>query len=468
MSDLLLSAKSAKPGSTEIVLISGETPTGYRLHDWDLGNVAWELFWSGQRGTQGARLAGAEPQNRPLVIDLRTTGSSPDDLAVKQSALARLADELRRFGGRVTVQHKGGSQRFHFDVRAGTTGVSDFDWAHIHRHTVIQRLEAWCAPYLEGDPVSVLSSASTDLPAVFSLSSIIGDARALAAVSVGFAASAAGMPWALIAWPKANDAFGIVEAEDEVSVSGGWSQTADGDYRGGSGLQVTAAGAVDTQASYAFDATLCDPDDYTSDEVAVEVWARVEIASTLVLPTLILKAQGAASPLVRYSREYGEAGKPLVLPSSGTRFRFVRLGTVVVSRLSAWSLSVQGKADAGSTGTLGLDYLIFVPPGARACGPTGKANDASYPDFHTTNSSAATRKIRSDLSGTTIVSGVESADQGLGGALLEIPPGDRELIVKLSSVAPDDPSSDTSSETLAHAATVAVTVTPRWHVARVA
>jgi hypothetical protein len=38
--------------------------------------------------------------------------------------------------------------------------------------------------------------------------------------------------------------------------------------------------------------------------------------------------------------------------------------------------------------------------------------------------------------------------------------------VKLSSLVPDDPTSDATSEQLAHTATVHVAVTPRWQLLR--
>ena len=168
MPDLLVAAQSNKPGSTEFAFIRGDAKTGYGLHDWDLGNVAWEKFWSGPRGTQGARLAGGEPLNRPLVIDFRVTGfgataqARADDLAAKQARISTLAEDLRRFGGRVTVRLKGASYRFHYQALAGEANVADYDWAHLNIYTVIHRLEAICAPYLLGDPMDVTDDFSTN------------------------------------------------------------------------------------------------------------------------------------------------------------------------------------------------------------------------------------------------------------------------------------------------------------------
>jgi hypothetical protein len=95
-------------------------------------------------------------------------------------------------------------------------------------------------------------------------------------------------------------------------------------------------------------------------------------------------------------------------------------------------------------------------------------NDATFPAFvgYTTE---VTKRIRADLSGTVAepLGGTnEAASSGLGGSLLEFPTGDVETVVKLSSLVPDDPTSNTTDEQLAHSATVHLKITPRWHLAR--
>lgn len=301
---------------------------------------------------------------------------------------------------------------------------------------------------------------------------IVGDAPALGNVEVTPSGGAAAPIFALIAWtqrpgtPSLGTApFGILEAEDgDIGTS--WTETADGDYRGGSGLQLTTAGVGSANTSFAIDPSVVIPSEYAFGEIDVEVWARIEIASTVVAPTFV------ASSLIplRYTSEYGLAGKTVVLPSSGTRFRFVRLGTVrmLVDTVEApvWTLNIDVSWAAGSTGTLGLDYLVLVAASSRALSPSGKANGSSYPKFLSVTTER-TKVIQSDLAGRVSFTSPERfPDHGLGGSLIELPPGDVSAVVKLSSLVPDDPTLDATTEQLAHSSTVHFAVTPRWHLAR--
>ena len=58
-------------------------------------------------------------------------------------------------------------------------------------------------------------------------------------------------------------------------------------------------------------------------------------------------------------------------------------------------------------------------------------------------------------------------DSGLGGSLIEIPAGTTEFFVKLSSLVPDDPTPDTTSEQLSHTGvTGAFEITPRYWIVK--
>lgn len=265
--------------------------------------------------------------------------------------------------------------------------------------------------------------------------------------------------------------FGIIQAEacDTGSLST-WAVTSDADYLVGSGLQATTSGAGTASAEYLIDPALLVRDDYSQGDVEVVVYARVELASSVVSPKLVLSARpdaGTSFGTERYSNEWQSAGKLLTLPSSGTRFRPVRLGTLpLLSDPSApvrWRLKVAASWAAGSSGTFGLDYLWLVTARAHALSPDAKPNDATYPDF-IPSTAATVKTIRSDLSGAIAASGQNAhPDHGLGGSLLELPPGNVDVLVKLSSLVPDDPTSDATSEQLAHTGSaVALTVTPRW------
>lgn len=605
------------------------------------GNAEWAPYFSGPRGTQGARATGATPQNRSLVLPFRVYGTSKDDLALNISALHTVIDKLRRYGGRIRVRPTNASYSVYFDVMTGSADLTEWGNRAEATNRAGFMLAAVCAPYLKQDALSVMTFSSQSLPNVFNLGTTIpGDAPALADIAITTSGGAAAPVSALIGWSErpavhnlvwqdfatgiagyadnpdpgygtiagavlthepippatgptgaagrlkietnadaegagfriyrrfragvtyrfkfeyyntatpggyaefgvpnsvdrssvvcdvlntwttvtlawtpsadrdlaiivlrsynatarslylgnvrvyegateptlasqtfgkgAYPPFGLLEAEacDSGSLST-WAITADADYSAGYGLQATTSGAGTASAEYLIDPALLVRDDYTLGDVDVVVYGRVELASTVVSPKLILSARPTAGTdygSERYSNEWQSAGKLLTLPSSGTRFRPVRLGTLpLLSDSSAplrWRLKVAASWAAGSSGTFGLDYLWLVLARKHALSPDAKPNDSTYPDF-VASTNATVKTIRSDLSGTVAQSGQNAhPDHGLGGSLLELPPGTVDVLVKLSSLVPDDPTSDATSEQLAHTgSTVALTVTPRW------
>ena len=98
---------------------------------------------------------------------------------------------------------------------------------------------------------------------------------------------------------------------------------------------------------------------------------------------------------------------------------------------------------------------------------SGVANDSAYPDF-ILSTSDTTKTIRSDLSGLVAsAAGTAGPDSGLGGTPIELPPGDVNVFVKLSSLVADDPTSDTTSEQKEHTGvTGTVLVSPRYWTVR--
>jgi len=256
----------------------------------------------------------------------------------------------------------------------------------------------------------------------------------------------------------------------------GWAAVTDANYRTGAGIRVTTAGAGTASAAWPVDPALIVPDDFTQGELDVEVFARVELDGAVVSPRLTLSTipeAGTSFGPTKYTAEYGSGGKLLAKPSSGAKFRMVRLGTLTFlvdrARPVRWKVQLAGSYAAGSTGSFGIDYLLFAPARQRACGPTGKANDSTYPKF-VQSTSETSKTVKSDLSGRVKNPGsysrFEHPDAGLGGSLLELPAAATDLTVKLSSLVPDDPTSDTTNEQLSHTAAVHVAVTPRYHLAR--
>ncbi len=336
------------------------------------------------------------------------------------------------------------------------------------------------APLCKGEAYDIAIS-STTMPNTVALGTAIsGNAPALASIALTTSGGAAPPIFALIGWTKRPTTplassyapFGIFNAYATMTPTT-WATVVDADYRGGSGLQVTTAGAGTASALLAVDPSTLVADDFTPGEVTVEMWARVELDDTVVSPRVVLSVQpfaGTSFGGEQFSAEFGSVGKLLTVPTAQA-FRPVKFGTLTLPVDAAQPLKhnvkVAASWAAGSAGVFGLDHLVLVPARQRALSPTSKPNDASYPKF-IASTGATTKTIRSDLSGRVASgAGNPGRDSGLGGSLIELPPGDVDLVIKLSSVVPDDPTLDASSEQLAHTGvTGVVRVTPRYWLAR--
>jgi hypothetical protein len=220
------------------------------------------------------------------------------------------------------------------------------------------------------------------------------------------------------------------------------------------------------------------PDSF-SGEIAVEVWARVMLSELLNdeegfphPPMLVLSAQpqdGVGYGAPRYTDEWGSAGRSVQLPEEEEQFRITRLGTLhlLVNPLAPriWKLYVEGYAHEAAQ--WGLDYLLLVPSSQRACSPSSKPNNAAYPKF-IANVGPTVKTVQSNLSAVVAKPGKNGhPDNGLGGQLMQLPAGETEMFLKLSSMVPDAPEVTTASEQLAYESKVVVTVTPRFYLTRV-
>jgi hypothetical protein len=290
----------------------------------------------------------------------------------------------------------------------------------------------------------------------------------------GSASATVGSPpiWALLGWATkpttglAVPPFGILDSATASEITGWTYKTTAGARTGGA----LVGSVVNAAAYWQVDPATMTPDSF-SGELAVEVWARVLLSAGLSSANLTLSAQpqdGVGYGAARYTDEWGSSGRPLSLPEGSDRWRMTRLGTLhllcnpLAPRI--WKLVVEGSSIAAAE--WGLDYLLVVPSMQRACSPSSKPNNAAYPPF-IANVGATVKTIRSNLSGLIAEPGKNGhPDHGLGGQLLEVPPGESELLVKLSSLVPDDPTVSAASEQLAYESQVRVLVTPRWFLAR--
>lgn len=430
----------------------------------------------------GSRTVGESHDNGTIAWKALVKGTTADQvLANVAGLLGDLEDGLGLF---LEWRPDGATYSTYYELRGPASWAPTYSWAQFAgAASMYVDVELPVAPLAWHDQISI-AIASTTVPAVIPLgTSVPGDAPALVDLTLTNPSGAGVAPiWALLGWTKRPGSplsgsvapFGIVQAETGGSLSG-WAVTADTDYSGGSGLQVTASGAGTSSVVFPIDPSVLQPDDFTPGEVDVEVWARVALDSTLVSPRLTLSlwpAAGSTFGGIQYTNEHGSSGKSLTVPSSGTeRFRLVRLGTLGLPvdpvRPLKWDLKVTGTWASGSTGVFGLDQLFVVPARQRAVSASGKVNDAGYAKF-IGSSATASKTIRSDLSGL-IASGAGNPgrDSGLGGSPLEFPPGQVDLLVVLSDLVADDPSLDANSAVKEFAGvTGTVRVTPRTWLAR--
>lgn len=288
----------------------------------------------------------------------------------------------------------------------------------------------------------------------------------------------------------AQDAFGIIEAESYVpalsSVSGGSLATAaDANARTGLTLTWTPAtsGAQTASLVWMFDPATLFPDDYTQGEVDVEVWVRDAWTTSLTSPRITLSAQpegGTTAGPERFTREYGNVGK-LIQTATAKASRIHRLGILplVVDPANPlrWRLKLALGVTGGASPTWDFDYLLIVPTRARTPWPTGKANDTANTngaqpafipyDASWTTTSAMTKRLLSDGSSTIAVPGGYAYPDAGPGKPIEFPDHDVDVLVKLSTLVPDDPTSDSTSETVATITTsLHAAVTPRYAIGR--
>ena len=170
-------------------------------------------------------------------------------------------------------------------------------------------------------------------------------------------------------------------------------------------------------------------DDYTQGDISLEVWARVEISSAFtggVTAVLSATPEGGTQPI--YTSEFGAVGRSITLPSSGNaKFRMTRLGTISIAAAPVisgrWLFDATFTIPAGTNAQVfAVDAFYVFPARSRFLSPSGIAEDSSYPAF-LPSASTLWRTIRSDGSGTIHRTETASTGPGVGGSLIELPPG---------------------------------------------
>lgn len=307
------------------------------------------------------------------------------------------------------------------------------------------------------EPFSFPGTLSTKMYTM--IDEIPGDAPALADVQVGIYSDTDPTRFMLIAWDAfaraihANSCgpLGVYDSTQnalttENLTAGHWSSDASG-VGGQIGttmlLNADVGGADQFEHSWRLDTASVDPDDFTQQEITVEVWGHLGLNPGLVNTYVVLSVAGL------YSNEWGDLGFPVVIPDTAAVLRWSRLGTVSIpcdvlerDQSTNTSIDITINTGAGSGGPIGIDAIAVVRTRQRALGPSGKPyKDGSYPSF-APNNDGVQRLIKADLSGAfglAFTGSKYSRSHGLGGAQIEPNPGPSTWMVLPSSVVPDAP-----------------------------
>lgn len=275
--------------------------------------------------------------------------------------------------------------------------------------------------------------------------------------------------------------FGVIEAEKFEASDQRLAPISDATKaRGKNKLSVGSSSYPSAGFWMQFDPSVLTPDEFTLGEVNLEIWMRYKHH----YQTKNLRAVGYWLPSSggsgwRYSAEWGAIGRSLDTPSGapGTGvdyWRFCSLGTFTLpvdkQRPARWRFLVDFAWGTGSLGSIDVDYLIVVPTQSKAQTPTGKIYDPYYyPEFMYKNSASGywQKRINTDLSGELSYEfNAPARHSGLGGNLLEFPPGDVDVLSKFSNVVPDDPSDIDSEESLTYPMGIHFDLIPRYRMAR--
>ncbi|MBA3689789.1 MAG: carbohydrate binding domain-containing protein [Actinobacteria bacterium] len=245
----------------------------------------------------------------------------------------------------------------------------------------------------------------------------------------------------------------------------GSTNTRTSDANANGGFLATATTTIDFAGP--IDTELMDPEDYSGGQIALSVFARVRLDSTMTSVTALASAVPEGSGLqIIYTPEFGSVGRSLVIPTSGSsKLRTTRLGTLNIPRAPAggrWNVNIT-LTIAGGTGTIGLDDVYLMPARSHFVWPTGKsaAGGSGYPAF-LANPAETYRIVRSDLSSSITLGATTWTSGGVGGSLVELPPGQVSVFGLAADRVPDDPTTLALAE-VQGSPSYHLSITPRWH-----
>jgi len=443
-----------------------------------------QLVSASNRRYGGGRVVGEQHDNGTLGFSVVIRDSSPTASVSRwETIIGKL--ELATADLFVEWRPEGATSSVFYEARGPATWEAKYEWVKfLANRQVVVDVTIPIAPLGRGAPATFSIGAVTQ-PGVFQIPGTVGGtAPALLDLTVQMAGNSSvyGPMFGLVGWSKrpgsglAAAPYGLFDATT-IASQAGYSVS-------GTKLLATASGAGYATASWSVDPSLLVRDAFTQGEVLVEVWAEIGLDTAVTTPTIsasVSSSDGVNFGKPRYTHEFGSAGKSIYSsfssPGSTVR-RMVRAGTLALPTLpqAKYNVSLLAVWGAGSSGHFDLNRVCLVPIKQRACTPTGFTYDtnvsgSAYPAFIVPmlikSGLTVAKTIRSDLSGliTNSSNGKVYADAGLGGSVMELPPGNVDLLLYLSNQIPDDPSGTDLTAPSPYNVTVTGTITPRYFLA---
>ena len=436
-------------------------------------------FAGASRRYYGQVAVGETHGNGAVSWDAWVQGASYDQVLQNVESMLSAVEPLTYPGLHLEWRPSGATYSTFFEVRGPARWEPTYKYEVFAGGKAMQvRVQIPVAPLgKQLPPVSQPVPAFTS-PAVVQLPAAVGGSAPAACEFTFVKPSTAGPAFGLVAWWRRlatppsgyNKIFGLIEAESAYSLTT-FTSGADAGASGGNRVAATASGAGSGTGLWRVFAS---GQELNAETVDVEVWAGVYLPTTVVSPRIVaytMTEVGIQSQIL-YTREWGSAGKPLSVPTAAG-YRLSRVGSFTVpvgaGNDARRVLGVQLSWAAGSTGTVGLDWLMLVPAGQRACSPTDEANDSSYPQLMPNGTSYVRKHVSSDLAGLLMMHSSSppsfATDSGLGGAAIEVPPGNVDLGIIMHRAVADEPASANVQGTPI-AGGGHLTVTPRFYLVR--
>jgi hypothetical protein len=446
------------------------------------------MYADSARRYGGARQAAETHSNGALTVSLYTTAASADAAVNQWESLLGTIEGSGQTDYFIKWKPEGATNATFYEVRGSASWQANYRWLEFSQNRVVVFEVSWSVAPLAQGPAITFSSSSSAYPANLALPtasgysvSVPGTAPALLDLDVAKASgSSEDTDFFMVGWSKrattpaasTNAPFGLIDI-----ASGGTGLSVSNMTYGVAG---TPAGAP-TRAAIAaptfgtsyylgidIDPSTIQRDDFTRNEVQLEVWARMAVSTTHTVTVITsLESKASTGATSRYTAEYGNAGKLLEV-ANGTYY--YRLGTVPAvvdpNNPAVYTLKIAPTFAATSAVEFSIDHVVILPARQRALTPTDRKPDSSYPKFISRNAStsAVKKTVRSDLSGWISTSSAALyPDSGLGGQLLEIPAGNVDLFIKGTRGVPDDvTTADDTTQTL----TITGTIIPRYFLGR--